>query len=158
MLSNLRTRVADAKAVPGTDDSKAIHQSPGHNVYPVVHERRLVKIMQTLESRLPHSVQELAREVNLSPAHLQRLYKQETGADISTLLYERRLLRAADLLSTTSMGVKEVAYEVGYGHHSSFVRAFERRFGQPPSRYRLNRARNLTENRAANIETRAKFS
>jgi transcriptional regulator GlxA family with amidase domain len=110
------------------------------NPVPVVHERRLLKIMQTLESRLPHSVKELAQEVRLSPAHLQRLFKHETGVDISDLLYERRLIRAADLLTTTNMGVKEVAFMVGYGHHSSFVRAFERRFGQPPSQYRLKRA------------------
>ena len=54
----------------------------------------------------------------------------------SDMLRERRLTMAANLLTSTNMGVKEVAYHVGYGHHSSFVRAFERRFGQSPKRYR----------------------
>lgn len=110
------------------------------NLVPIVHERRLLRVMQTIESRLPHSVKELAQEVRLSPAHLQRLFKQETGIDIGEMLSERRLFRAADLLKTTNMGVKEVAYVVGYGHHSSFVRAFHRRFGQSPRRYRLRAA------------------
>lgn len=106
------------------------------NVTPIVRERRLLRVMQSIESHLPHSVRDLAQEVRLSPARLQRLFKQETGAHISALLSERRLTVAANLLATTQMGVKEIAYFVGYSHHSSFVRAFQRRFGQPPNRYR----------------------
>ena len=102
----------------------------------IVRERRLLRVMQSMESHLPHSVRELAQQVHLSPAHLQRLFKQETGVHISELLTERRLTTAANLLTNTEMGVKEIAYRVGYGHHSSFVRAFHRRFGQPPKRYR----------------------
>jgi AraC family transcriptional regulator len=105
-------------------------------VLPMVREKRLQRVLQRLESELPRSVRELAAEVHLSPAHLQRLFKQETGVHISDLLCERRLTMAADLLTTTRMSVKEVAYIAGYGHHSSFVRAFERRFGQSPRLYR----------------------
>lgn len=112
---------------------------PASNPVPVVHERRLLRVMQSIESGLPNSVTELAREVHLTPAHLQRLFKQETGVHISELLAERRLTLAAELLTTTDMEVKEVAYLIGYGHHSSFVRAFERRFGKSPGRYRGER-------------------
>jgi transcriptional regulator GlxA family with amidase domain len=106
------------------------------DLIPIVHERRLLRVMQSMESHLPHSVRELAQQVHLSPAHLQRLFKQETGVHISEILSERRLTTAANLLTSTEMGVKEIAYLVGYGHHSSFVRAFQKRFGQPPKRYR----------------------
>lgn len=141
MGDHLQTRATDEKTTPGVNEAgTAIAEPHALTLLPVVRERRLLKVMQTIESRLPHSVRELAEEVRLSPAHLQRLFKQETGVDISELLYERRLFRAADLLKTTNMGVKEVAYLVGYGHHSSFARAFERRFGQAPSRYRSRRA------------------
>lgn len=105
-------------------------------VVPMVREKRLQKVLQSIESRLPRSVRELAEQVHLSPAHLQRLFKQETGVHISELLCERRLTMAANLLTTTDMEIKEVAYMVGYGHHSSFVRAFQRRFRQPPKRFR----------------------
>ncbi|HEY6248972.1 MAG TPA: helix-turn-helix transcriptional regulator [Candidatus Angelobacter sp.] len=140
MGDHLRTRGMAVKANSRVDETSATPGPHGINIFPTVRERRLMRVMQTLESRLPHSVRELAQEVHLSPAHLQRLFKQETGVDISEVLYERRLVRAADLLTTTKMGVKEVAYVVGYGHHSSFVRAFGRRFGQPPSRYRVSSA------------------
>ena len=107
---------------------------------PMVREKRLQKVLQSIESQLPHSVRELAEQVHLSPAHLQRLFKQETGVHISELLCERRLTMAANLLTTTDMEIKEVAYLVGYGHHSSFVRAFNRRYGQSPKRYRQSAA------------------
>jgi AraC-like DNA-binding protein len=55
---------------------------------------------------------------------------------IRDLLVESRLRNAARLLSTTEMEVKEIAYLVGYQHHSSFVRAFQRRFHQSPKQYR----------------------
>jgi AraC family transcriptional regulator len=96
--------------------------------------------MQTLESQLPSSVRELAEQVHLSPDHLQRLFKQETGVHLSEVLCARRLEVAADLLTTTNMEIKEVAYHVGYGHHSSFVRAFQRRFGQTPKKFRKRSA------------------
>jgi len=135
-----QSREKTVKTTSGIQNTRAAAQPQNFNLVPIVREQRLLKVMETLESRLPHSVKELAQEVHLSPAHLQRLFKQETGVDISVFLYAQRLIRAADLLTTTNMGVKEVAHMVGYGHHSSFVRAFERRFGQAPSRYRLKRA------------------
>ena len=93
-------------------------------------------MLQSLETQLPHSVRELAEQVHLSPAHLQRLFKQETGVHLSDLVSARRLNMAAELLTSTDMEVKQIAYFVGYGHHSSFVRAFHKRFGQSPKRYR----------------------
>lgn len=135
----MRERIRSAERVVSISDSPredtATTPAEGGSA-PVVHERRLLRVMQSIESHLPHSVRELAEQVHLSPAHLQRLFKQETGIHISEHLSERRLTIAANLLATTQMGVKEIAYFVGYEHHSSFVRAFQRRFGQPPKRYR----------------------
>jgi AraC-like DNA-binding protein len=89
-----------------------------------------------IESQPPRSVRELAREVHLSPARLQRLFKLETGVDVSEALAERRLQQAAHLLAASDMQIKEIAYVVGYEHHSSFVRAFQRRFALSPRLYR----------------------
>ena len=129
------------------------------SIVPMVREKRLQKVLQSIESRLPRSVRELAEQVHLSPAHLQRLFKQETGVHISELLCERRLTMAANLLTTTDMEIKEVAYMVGYGHHSSFVRAFQRRFHQAPKRFRCN-ARPVSAQRLSSFpqQIRQQFS
>ena len=102
----------------------------------VVHERRLRKVLELMESRPSHSVSQLALEVHLSPAHLQRLFKHETGVNVGDVLVEHRLQRAALLLSSSDLSIKDIAHRVGYEHHSSFVRAFERRFLVAPRDYR----------------------
>jgi AraC-like DNA-binding protein len=106
------------------------------SLLPLVQERRLRIILTRLTRSSAPSVHELAQEVHLSPAYLQRLFKQETGVHISDLISEQRLRAAAELLSTTEIEIKEIAYVTGYHHHSSFVRAFQRRFRQSPKQYR----------------------
>jgi two-component system, response regulator YesN len=112
--------------------------SPG--LLPHVRERRLRRVLDLMISQSPRSVRDLALAVRLSPTHLQRLFKQQTGVHLSDLLAARRLQRAAHLLLTTDLPIKQIAYAVGYEHQSSFVRAFERRFSQAPSLYRQQAA------------------
>ena len=99
-------------------------------------EKRLSQVLNLINSRPACSVSDLALEVHLSPAHLQRLFKQKTGLHVRDLIGERRLQKAAHLLSTSELPIKEIAYAVGYEHHSSFVRAFHRRYAQSPKYYR----------------------
>src|SRR6266404_30791 len=56
-----------------------------------VQERRLRRVLEMIESEPSRSVRELALEVRLSPAHLQRLFKQRTGVLIGGLVAEARL-------------------------------------------------------------------
>jgi transcriptional regulator GlxA family with amidase domain len=128
-------------------DATAGKSSPSHTVpenaasrprngIASIQEKRLQKVLDMIESQPSRSVRELAQEVNLSPARLQRLFKHETGVDVSEALTERRLQRAAQLLAASDMQIKEIAYIVGYEHASSFVRAFHRRFALAPRLYR----------------------
>jgi transcriptional regulator GlxA family with amidase domain len=40
------------------------------------------------------------------------------------------------MLSSTSYSVAQIASEVGYDSEQAFNRAFKRKFGHPPARYR----------------------
>ncbi len=97
---------------------------------------RVRKILETIESGKTIAIRDLALEFNLSPSYLQRLFKQETGVAMGEWLSEKKLQRAARLLENSYLSVKEIAHGVGYEHASSFIRAFERRFGQAPVCYR----------------------
>jgi AraC-like DNA-binding protein len=101
-------------------------------------ERRLRQVVEVIDLEPSCSIQDLAAKVALSPAHLQRLFKRQTGIQLGGLLVERRLQKAAELLTLSNLSIKEIAHVVGYGHHSSFVRAFQRRFAQAPRQYRLH--------------------
>ncbi len=109
-----------------------------------VQERRLRQVVEIIESEPSSSIRDLALKVSLSPAHLQRLFKQQTGVQLGSLIVERRLQKAAQLLTASNLSIKEIAHAVGYRHHSSFVRAFQRRFAQAPKYYRSQDATTST--------------
>jgi len=103
---------------------------------PAVQEERVRKIAQRVASGSRCTIRDLAVECNLSPSHLQHLFKQQTGVGLGHWLTEQRLERAAHLLVHSTMSVKEIGYAVGYEHPSSFIRAFGRHFRQAPRCYR----------------------
>jgi len=103
---------------------------------PAVREERLQKILEMIESGKPYTIHALAQDFNLSPSHLQHLFKQQTGVCLGHLLTKQKLYRAAYLLTHSNLRIKEIANSAGYEHTSSFIRAFERHFAQPPRLYR----------------------
>jgi AraC-like DNA-binding protein len=103
---------------------------------PAILDERVKRIVLMVESGTTFAIRDLALAFHLSPSYLQRLFKHQTGVSMGEWLNEQKLQRAASLLSNSHMSVKEVAYSIGYGHASSFIRAFERRFTQAPARYR----------------------
>lgn len=128
-----KNRVADGAADKGLSQPAAVPPQP---LKPAILEGRVGKILRMVESGKIFTIRDLALEFHVSPSHLQRLFKHQTGVCMGKWLSEQRLQRAAHLLASTYMGVKEIAHRVGYEHESSFTRAFERRFAQAPARYR----------------------
>jgi transcriptional regulator GlxA family with amidase domain len=124
-----------AQSVPATSELNfaAAHSTPLQDV-------RLRKLLRLIEAEPLGTIQDWALEFNLSNSHLQRLFKQATGVGLGHALTEKRLQRAAHLLTNTSMSIKEISYAVGYEHPSSFIRAFERQFEQAPRRFRMRNA------------------
>ena len=67
---------------------------------------------------------------------LSREVKRKTGKTFTDLLQEKRLLTAAELLTTTDMTVLNVADAVGYDNVSYFHRIFKKQFTVSPKEYR----------------------
>jgi len=125
----------DQVSLAGSTSALPAAAAPRPMAHPVL-EGRVRKILQMVESGTTFAIRDLAVELNLSPSYLQRLFKHQTGVCMGEWLIEQRLQRAAHLLANSYLSVKEIAHTVGYGHVSSFTRAFERRFAQAPARYR----------------------
>jgi AraC family transcriptional regulator of arabinose operon len=101
-------------------------------------DRRIQIIISLLESRISCSpdMNGIANQVNLSPSRLRHLFKKETGKTPAQYLKNLRLQRAALLLTTTFLSVKEIANQVGITNTSHFIREFKRSFGMAPTLYR----------------------
>jgi len=96
-----------------------------------LHARIMVK--RYYRSKL--TVERVAKDLASSPRQLQRAYAQFGGSTFHDDLVGRRLEVAAELLSTPSIPVRDVAQRVGY-RRSQLARAFRRRYGVLPSTYR----------------------
>jgi AraC-like DNA-binding protein len=86
--------------------------------------------------RRPWSVDDLAGLAELSRSVFAERFTRLLGNPPSAYLAQRRLDRAAELLRSTSASVGAVADEVGYTSEAAFSRAFRRRHGIPPLRWR----------------------
>ncbi|WP_310395572.1 helix-turn-helix domain-containing protein [Hymenobacter sp.] len=72
----------------------------------------------------------LARESGLSPFHLQRVFKEQTGESPRTYLERLRLETAAHLLHLRpDLAVQEIAFDCGFSSAAVFARAFQRHYG-----------------------------
>ncbi len=87
----------------------------------------------------PPDVPTLARRVGTNPAKLCFGFKAQFGETTSEFVRRRRMELAHELLTTTDVQVREVAWRVGYQHHSTFSAAFARHFGDTPKAVARNR-------------------
>jgi transcriptional regulator GlxA family with amidase domain len=85
------------------------------------------------------SLDDIARRVASSRRQLQRAYAEIGDTTFRDHLTGVRMERAAELLSTRGLTVREVAYRVGYRQPAQFAKAFRRHHGVSPSDYRAAR-------------------
>jgi AraC-like DNA-binding protein len=99
-------------------------------------DRRIRKVMCLLHEAPTLRRHELAASVNLSIWHLAHLFKRETGIRLNRFIQEIRLHHSRKLLKNTHEPIKSIAFQMGYEHSSSFIRAFILRYGESPEHYR----------------------
>ena len=81
-------------------------------------------------------IEQAARQAGLSPFHFLRLFSSVLGVTPHQYLVRSRLGHAARLLADDDIAVTDVAYDVGFGDLSNFVRTFHRAAGASPLRFR----------------------
>jgi len=81
------------------------------------------------------AVKELADAVNLSPSHLRRVFKAETGVPLNRYLKSLRLRKSKELIEHTFLNMKQIMFAVGVKDKSQFARDFKRLTGFTPTQY-----------------------
>ncbi|HEY3934947.1 MAG TPA: DJ-1/PfpI family protein [Gemmatimonadales bacterium] len=82
------------------------------------------------------SVEAQAARVFLCTRQFSRVFTQIHGTTPGAFVEELRLGEASRRLASRRVGVDAIARSVGYGNVDVFRRAFERRFGVSPTKYR----------------------
>jgi AraC family transcriptional regulator, regulatory protein of adaptative response / methylphosphotriester-DNA alkyltransferase methyltransferase len=81
---------------------------------------------------------EIASHLNISPFHMQRVFKRVKGFTPAEQLTRIRLSAAAKMLAHNKMTVEQIADQVGFRNPSHFSSVFKRAMGASPSDYRKN--------------------
>jgi len=81
-------------------------------------------------------LEDAASEAGISPFHFLRLFSGVLGVTPHQYLVRSRLRHAARLLADDNISVTDIAYDVGFGDLSNFVRTFHRAAGVSPRKFR----------------------
>ncbi len=96
--------------------------------------RRIAEVIRLLRNDFarPVTVNELARQANMSASAFHQHFKQVTS--LSPLQYQKqlRLVEARRLMLSDGIRVERAAFAVGYESPSQFSREYGRLFGAPP--------------------------
>jgi len=87
-----------------------------------------------LDSREP--IARLCDYLNVSQSTLYRQFASAEGLSPLAFFHRARMEKARELLRSSTLSVKEVAYALGYEHANDLSRAYRRHFGEPPTHAR----------------------
>lgn len=87
-------------------------------------------------SRDELDLEQAAMQAGLSPFHFLRLFSRVLGVTPHQYLVRSRLRHAARRLADDDIAVTDIAYDVGFGDLSNFVRTFHRAAGVSPTKFR----------------------
>ncbi len=84
-------------------------------------------------------IKDIAEEVGISPAYLQRLFKDQTGKTLVDKITELRIEKAKLLLETSSLPITDIAVSVGFNNRQHFSYTFLKLQGCSPAQYRKHK-------------------
>lgn len=102
-------------------------------------------IIQEKKRNVSFNVSELANELQISKAQLNRKVKKHMGSSPSKLILHYRMELAIELLGSSSFSIEEIAYECGFSAGSSFSRRFKQEFNMSPSLFRKQLSNDLEQ-------------
>ncbi|ACX65822.1 response regulator [Paenibacillus sp. Y412MC10] len=82
------------------------------------------------------SLQAIADHMYMHPVHVSRLFKMETGFNVSDYVLRLKMEQAAELLADHSLKNFEIALKLGYHNPNYFIRVFKKYYSVTPQEYR----------------------
>jgi len=131
----VRLMIALARALP-----------PAHGDAPASGDRALMHVQRfraLVDERFREQppLAEFAAALGITTTQLNRVCRAVLGHPALAVLHARLSLEAQRELAYTTLGVKHIAYRLGFGDAGYFTRFFERETGSTPSAWRERAAR-----------------
>ncbi len=99
---------------------------------------KIQRVIRYINMNYPRPVKLTAAAafISVHPNHLCRKFREEIGLSFHEYTVRYRIKIAMFLLADTEKPIKEIGYEVGFSCPEAFSKAFKRRLGCTPGRYR----------------------
>lgn len=105
-----------------------------------LHEKDIwqTRVRTILEQDLasPLSIDDLARQLNLSRSHFTRLFTQKTGISPASFITALRLHHVEEALRLTDNNLTDIALDFGYADANHLCKVFKRHYGITPGNFR----------------------
>lgn len=129
---------ASGGAVAGVCGTVRIYENTQRTIQPYLDIQKAVDHIKKNFSQ-PLTVPQLAAIVGFSVRQFERKFQEVFQTTPRAYLLKVRILRAAELLSSTTQSITEIALNTGFYDHSSFTRQFRRHMQLTPNAYRHSR-------------------
>lgn len=98
----------------------------------------MAKAMDYIDENLDERIhlEEIASEVNISPFHFCRKFKESTGMTLTNFVAHRRIELVKEALLETDRSITDIAFDVGFQSLSQFNRSFQKIVGKSPTAFR----------------------
>ena len=91
------------------------------------------------------TLNDIAESVGVSVSTLKKAFLKESGGGVNHYYIKMKLSRAAEMLSSSSLSVCEIAERVGFASQFYFSEQFKKNYGIPPLEYRKKQRENCRE-------------
>lgn len=98
--------------------------------------QRVMEYVNTSLADPEADVDGMAAAIGMSRSNLTRKMRALMGVSPADFMRQTRMARAATLLRTTDMAVKEIAYDCGFSDLNYFGKCFKATHGVTPTAYR----------------------
>lgn len=115
------------------DEMKIISDKSGISRNDIERAQKVENILTVDVTKIPPTVKELAREVNMSESKLKKIFKAVYGLPPYEYFQIKRMHKAKIMLLSGNYSVKDIGYTLGYANLSNFTLAFKKVFAQLPS-------------------------
>ncbi|SEV92469.1 response regulator transcription factor [[Clostridium] fimetarium] len=82
------------------------------------------------------SLDDVSREVDISPYYFSKIFKEETGVNFIDYITKIRIDKAKELLLYSDLSMKVICCKIGYSDPNYFSRSFKKIVGVTPTEYK----------------------
>jgi len=101
----------------------------------------VIKAVDFIRSNLSETltIRKIAQSIFVSESSLTKHFRRELGTSVNKYIDESILVRSAQLITETTLSVREISEAFGFCDQFYFSRKFKARFGQSPLGYKKTR-------------------